>query len=121
MISIIRERLRQGRRTIAYPAGDPPLSLRWVGFEPIDDVQSLLEMNTAGSWSEFRKALSRWACSATNFIFGDAENNVGYQMSARVPLRKVADRTRRYSGSITTSKSAAASKWNGCSRNACGR
>jgi penicillin amidase len=73
-------------------ADDPPLALRWVGFEMIDDVQALVEMNTATSWSEFRAALRSWACSVTNFIYGDVEGNIGYQMSARVPLRAVSTR-----------------------------
>jgi Ni,Fe-hydrogenase III small subunit/ferredoxin len=38
MISIIRERLRQGHRTIAYPAGDPPsLPDRFRGLPVLDD------------------------------------------------------------------------------------
>ena len=38
MISIIRERLRQGRRTIAYPAGDPPpLADRFRGLPVLDE------------------------------------------------------------------------------------
>ncbi|MGH2461128.1 MAG: penicillin acylase family protein [Chloroflexota bacterium] len=71
---------------------DPPLALRWVGFEKIDDVQALLEMNTASSWSSFRAALANWACSPTNFIYGDVDDNVGYQFSARIPLRGVSSR-----------------------------
>lgn len=71
---------------------DPPLSLRWVGFERIDDVQALLEMNTATEWSSFRAALSNWACSVTNFIYADVDDHIGYQMSARIPLRKVSSR-----------------------------
>ncbi len=71
---------------------DPPLALRWVGFEKIDDVQALLEMNTASSWSSFRAALASWACSPTNFIYGDVDGNVGYQFSARIPLRGVSTR-----------------------------
>ena len=74
---------------------DPPLALRWVGFEMIDDVQALVEMNTATSWSEFRGALRSWACSVTNFIYGDVDGNIGYQMSARVPLRAVSTRAIR--------------------------
>lgn len=38
MISIIRERLRQGRRTIAYPEGDPPaLPDRYRGLPVLDE------------------------------------------------------------------------------------
>ncbi len=73
-------------------ADDPPLALRWVGFEPIDDVQALLELNLATSWGEFRAALSRWACSVTNFVYADVDGNIGYQMAARIPLRGVTTR-----------------------------
>jgi penicillin amidase len=73
-------------------ASDPPLALRWVGFEMIDDVQALLEMNTARDWPEFRAALRNWACSVTNFIYADVDDNIGYQMSARIPLREDATR-----------------------------
>jgi penicillin amidase len=73
-------------------ASDPPLALRWVGFEAIDDVQSLLEMNLSTDWISFRAALSRWACSVTNFIYADVEDNIGYQMSARIPIRGVSTR-----------------------------
>ena len=38
MLNIIRERLRQGRRTISYPAGDPPaLSDRFRGLPVLKD------------------------------------------------------------------------------------
>ena len=38
MISIIRERLQQGQRTIAYPAGDPPsLPDRFRGLPVLDE------------------------------------------------------------------------------------
>jgi Ni,Fe-hydrogenase III small subunit/Pyruvate/2-oxoacid:ferredoxin oxidoreductase delta subunit len=38
MISIIRERFRQGKRTIAYPATDaPPLPVRFRGLPVLDD------------------------------------------------------------------------------------
>lgn len=79
-------------------AGDGRLALRWIGFERIDDVQSLVEMNTATDWRSFRAALSNWACSATNFIYGDVEDNVGYQLSARIPLRRVSTRGIRRAG-----------------------
>jgi penicillin amidase len=81
-------------------AADPPLALRWVGFEPIDDVQALLEMNTATDWTSFRAALRNWACSVTNFVYGDVDNRIGYQMSVRLPLRGVASRGIRPAGDL---------------------
>lgn len=73
-------------------ADDPPLALRWVGFEPIDDVQALVEMNMAADWNGFREALRNWSVSVTNFIYGDVDGNIGYQLSARVPLRSISTR-----------------------------
>lgn len=74
----------------AMSAQDPPLALRWVGFEPIDDLQAIVGMNTATDWSSFRAALEHWSCSVTNFIYGDVDDTIGYQLSARIPLRGVA-------------------------------
>src|SRR5207248_63290 len=36
------------------PAGDPPLSLRWVGREHLEEVRALLAVNRARDWEEFR-------------------------------------------------------------------
>jgi acyl-homoserine lactone acylase PvdQ len=64
--------------------GDPPLALRWVGQEPIDDVQTLLRLNRAQSWSEFRDALEDWAIPIFNWVCADVEGNIGYQQAGRV-------------------------------------
>ncbi|HLZ07908.1 MAG TPA: penicillin acylase family protein, partial [Chloroflexota bacterium] len=67
--------------------GDPPLALRWVGLEPVDDLKSLLAIGQAQSWNEFRTALRDWSIPTFNWGFADVDGNVGYQCASRVPLR----------------------------------
>ncbi len=68
-------------------AGDPPLSLRWVGAEHIDDMRAMIAVSRARDWPSFRAALRDWAIAVFNFGYADREGNIGYQMAGRVPLR----------------------------------
>ncbi len=69
------------------PAGDPPLSLRWVGQEQLTEVRSVVAVGRARNWEEFRAALADWALPAFNWGFADRDGNVGYQCAARIPIR----------------------------------
>jgi penicillin amidase len=68
-------------------AGDPPLSLRWVGAEPLDDLRALLAVGRAADWPAFRAALSDWGLPVLNWVYADARGAIGYQCAGRVPLR----------------------------------
>ncbi|MCW3475284.1 penicillin acylase family protein [Limobrevibacterium gyesilva] len=67
--------------------GDPPLSLRWVGMEHLDDMRALVAIARARDWQGFRDALRDWSVAVFNFVYADAQGNVGYQMAGRVPVR----------------------------------
>lgn len=67
--------------------GDPPLALRWVGHEPMDDLRASMAVARAQDWRAFRTALRDWAVAVFNFVYADASGNVGYQMAGRVPVR----------------------------------
>lgn len=67
--------------------GDPPLSLRWVGAEHLDDVRALLALQRAVDWPSFRAALADWALPCFNFVYADASGRIGYQNAGRIPLR----------------------------------
>ena len=69
------------------PAGDPPLSLRWVGREHLEEVRALLAVNRARDWEEFRAALAGWAIPTFNWAYADVDGHVGYQCAARLPVR----------------------------------
>jgi penicillin amidase len=68
-------------------AGDPPLSLRWVGMEHIDDLRAFIALPRARDWPSFRNALRDWSIAVFNFVYADASGHIGYQMAGRVPNR----------------------------------
>jgi penicillin amidase len=67
--------------------GDPPLSLRWVGMEHMDDVRASIAISRARDWPGFRNALRDWAVAIFNFVYADADGHIGYQMAGRIPIR----------------------------------
>src|SRR5579883_835922 len=69
------------------PDGDPPLSLRWIGQEHVDDVRASLAIGRAQNWDEFRAALRDWSIPTFNWGYADVDGNVGYQCASRMPLR----------------------------------
>lgn len=68
-------------------AGDPPLSLRWVGMEHIDDIRASIAVSRARNWDGFRDALRDWSVAIFNFVYADASGHIGYQMAGRIPIR----------------------------------
>jgi penicillin amidase len=67
--------------------GDPPLSLRWVGMEHLDDLRALIAVPRARDWRGFRAALRDWSIAVFNFVYADVNGHIGYQMAGRVPIR----------------------------------
>lgn len=66
---------------------DPPLSLRWIGHEHMDDIRASIGVGRAKDWKQFRAALSDWSVAVFNFCYADDRGNVGYQMAGRLPVR----------------------------------
>ena len=67
--------------------GDPPLSMRWIGAEHMDDVRASIGLSGATSWAAFRRVLRDWAVAVFNFVYADRDGNIGYQMCGRLPIR----------------------------------
>ncbi len=67
--------------------GDPPLSLRWVGAEHIDDMRAAITLSRAHDWAAFRAALRDWSIAVFNFVYADRSGRIGYQMAGRIPMR----------------------------------
>jgi penicillin amidase len=66
---------------------DAPLSLRWTLSEGNKLVQSLVHLNLATNWDEFRDALRDWDLPSQNFVYADVYGNIGYQAPGRIPVR----------------------------------
>jgi penicillin G amidase len=66
---------------------DPPLSLRWIGAEHMDDLRASTGIARAKDWRRFRDVLRDWSVAVFNFVYADREGNIGYQMAGRLPVR----------------------------------
>ncbi len=64
-----------------------PLVLRWTGHDAGSLFQSVLMLDTASNWEEFREALSFWNIPSQNFVYADTAGNIGYQTPGSMPIR----------------------------------
>ncbi|MFZ6030186.1 MAG: penicillin acylase family protein [Chloroflexota bacterium] len=64
-----------------------PASVRWSLYEGETIFRSLIKLNRASNWQEFREALREWDTLCLNFVYADAEGNIGYQAAGRIPIR----------------------------------
>ena len=65
-----------------------PLAMRWTAQEPSRILQSVILINQAQNFEEFRNALSYWDTPSQNVIYADKQGNIGYQTPSRIPIRK---------------------------------
>lgn len=72
--------------TIAHP-----MALRWVQYDGSSLFHSIIALNTASNWEEFRAALEEWDTPGQNFFYADREGNIGYQATGKVPIRPYGD------------------------------
>ncbi|MCS7285849.1 MAG: penicillin acylase family protein [Anaerolineae bacterium] len=75
----------------AWAYGWQPLAFRWTALEPCTIVKSVLLLNKARNWEEFREALRYWDVPSQNFVYADVNGNIGYQMPGKIPIRKKGD------------------------------
>lgn len=69
----------------------PPLALQWTALQPGTLFESVLRINRAQNWEQFREALRYWDTPSQNFVYADVEGNIGYQMPGNIPIRKSGD------------------------------
>ncbi|MFU8771148.1 MAG: penicillin acylase family protein [Anaerolineales bacterium] len=73
--------------------GWQPLALSWTALEggEMTLLRSVLLINRAQNWDEFRFALSFWDVPSQNFVYADVDGNIGYQSPGRIPIRAQGD------------------------------
>lgn len=67
------------------------LSLRWTALQPSTALKSLMMINRARNFEEFREALRYWDTASQNFVYADIKGNIGYQAPGRIPIRAKGD------------------------------
>ncbi len=78
-------------QTPAPHATEPPLALRWTALEPGGLLRSVLAINRAHDWDEFRAALADWSAPTQNFVYADVDGHIGYALGGRLPVRAQGD------------------------------
>jgi len=70
------------------------LALQWTALRERSQLfESVLAIDRAKNWGEFRSALKMWDVPSQNFVFADVDGNIGYQMPGLVPIRAQGDGT----------------------------
>jgi len=71
--------------------GWQPLAFSWTALQPGTLIHSLILLDQATDWEEFREALSYWDAPSQNFVYADVDGNIGYQAPGRIPIRASGD------------------------------
>lgn len=74
------------------------VSVQWTALEPSNVFESILKINLASNWDEFRSALQLWSVPSQNFVYADKAGNIGYQLPGQIPIRAGGDGTIPYPG-----------------------
>ena len=82
---------RHGPVINAEAGDEAPLALRWVAYEPTQLLRSVVRLDLANNWQEFRAALCDFAVPAQNFVYADVAGNIGYQLPGLIPIRARGD------------------------------
>jgi penicillin amidase len=68
--------------------GNQGYALRWTATEPGGLANSYNWLGKAHNWKEFREVIKQAWGPAQNAVYADVAGNIGYIMSARIPIRK---------------------------------
>jgi len=72
----------------ALPGRQPPISLRWVGLDSeVDSMTWALRLDQARDWKTFRAAVTMMSSPAMTVTYADVDGNIGYRLSAFIPIR----------------------------------
>ena len=68
--------------------GDRDLALQWTLLSPHAIRLPFLRIDQASNWQEFTAALRDFNVPMQNYVYADAEGNIGYYAAGLVPTRK---------------------------------
>ncbi|MEL3971223.1 penicillin acylase family protein [Rossellomorea oryzaecorticis] len=67
------------------------LSLRWTALDPSLELQAIININKAGNWEEFEKALEDFHTPTQNFVFASQDGTIAYKANGKIPIRNKGD------------------------------
>jgi len=71
--------------------GNRDLALQWTALQPHALRFPFLKINRAQNWAQFTDALRDFTVPMQNFVYADADGNIGYYAAAWVPIRASGD------------------------------
>lgn len=69
------------------PGETRDLALRWTLYEPDNAIGTILQLNRATTWEEFRLAVAAFSAAPLNFCYADVEGHIGWTLGGRIPVR----------------------------------
>jgi len=90
--------------TVLYPESknSAMISMRWLGSDFSNELNSFYLINKAKNWNEFKAAFKDYGLPGQNFVYGDKAGNIGYLFGGKLPIRSSVSSTFIYDG--TTDK-----------------
>jgi penicillin amidase len=79
------------------------ISMRWTALDATRELDAFLQINNATNWEEFKNGVRNFSAPGQNFVYADAEGNIGYICGVKLPIRRTNNTTFVFDG--TTSKS----------------
>lgn len=64
------------------------ISMRWMGNENSNEIQSVYLLNRAHDWSDFCEAMKTFISVSQNVAYADVSGNIGLYCCAGIPIRK---------------------------------
>jgi penicillin G amidase len=85
--------------------GGPVLALAWAStMEPDRTLESIVRINLAGDFDEFRAAFDVFGQPSQNFIYADVDGHVGYVLPGLIPVRAGPNGERVRDGAVGTAE-----------------
>jgi len=67
---------------------EAPMALAWTSIREADGAfTSIFRLNSVADFEGFREALAGYGSPSQNFVYADADGNIGYQFPGLVPVR----------------------------------
>jgi penicillin amidase len=73
-------------------------SIRWTGLEPSGEIKSMIDINKAKNFEEFRNAFRVYVAPGQNYIYADKNGNIGYLLVGKIPIRSTNGTTIAFDG-----------------------